>query len=183
MRIFINAEENKEIFQVLDYTTFSVDSKIDKNETTIQVLVFVRNNDPIVLMEYKFDRGEYNEEDYLDDMSEIVRCIEILVTDIKRAIANVKSHHSITSKNTYIINIYDYITKEGFFCVEYKIVTKKLRYLEDKCDVENTNNIRYVINNTHEADIPSIPISKSLAEKLTPHIPEDIDENDKRNKM
>lgn len=134
MKIFINAETNKEIFQITDSTTFHVKSQIDNDKASIQIVASTQCNEPIVLIEYKFDKDEgENEQEYLDDMSEMVRLVEVLATDIEKAVDDVKKNHSVTSENTYIINIYDYITdttESESFSMDYWITIKELIYLE-----------------------------------------------------
>lgn len=134
MKIFINAETNKEIFQITDSTTFHVKSQIDNDKASIQIVASTQCNEPTILIEYKFNKDEgENEQEYLDDMSEMVRLVKVLATDIEKAVDDVKKSHSVTSENTYIINIYDYITdttEGGSFSMDHWIAIKELRYLE-----------------------------------------------------
>lgn len=128
MDIYINAETNKQIFKIKDYTTFSIDVDIGNNETKIQLLAFISNEDPIVVLEYNFDKDEKEDyQDYLDDVTQVGYMIETLCQELIKAIAELETSRSPTSDNTYIVNIYDYITLEGLFCMNYKIVTKILK--------------------------------------------------------
>lgn len=128
MDIYINAETNKQIFKIKDYTTFSVDVDIGNNETKIQLLAFISNEDPIVVLEYNFDKDEKEDyQDYLDDVTQVGYMVETLCQELIKAIAELETSRSPTSDNTYIVNIYDYITLEGLFCMNYKIVTKILK--------------------------------------------------------
>ena len=128
MDIYINAETNKQIFKIKDYTTFSVDVDIGNNETKIQLLAFISNEDPIVVLEYNFDKDEKEDhQDYLDDVTQVGYMVETLCQELIKVIAELETSRSPTSDNTYIVNIYDYITLEGHFCMNYKIVTKILK--------------------------------------------------------
>lgn len=128
MNIYVNAETNKQIFKIKDYTTFSVDVDIGNNETKIQLLAFISNEDPIVVLEYNFDKDEKEDhQDYLDDVTQVGYMVETLCQELIKAIAELKTSRSPTSNNTYIVNIYNYVTLEGCFCMNYKIVTKILK--------------------------------------------------------
>lgn len=130
MVLFINAETYKEIFNIDDTTTFDVESQINNDGTTIQIVASTKDTDPIVMIEYKFDKNkDENDQEYLDDMSEITDCVKILATDIKKMVDYAKEHYS-TSKNSYVINISNYITEEGFFCVDYRIDIKTVKLIE-----------------------------------------------------
>lgn len=129
MKLFINAETNTEIFQVDAINVFKTFVK-SIGENTIAFRIF---SAPIVpdqskgdlLLQFVINDEDKCNKDFDDRINKTLDKMKGLCKELNKLVVNLFSKSS--ESDEYIINIYNYITPEGYFSTNYKIDAKKLK--------------------------------------------------------
>lgn len=137
MRLFINAETNEFVTELLYYSDDSIKASLTKkDDETIEVemLQYINNGKGCGtnrLFSFLIKISDY--EEIKLEMELLQNAINIMADKINDVIKSAIKE-SKNSNDVYILSIYGYIARHHEFCMNYKIQSKKVIYNRNRCD-------------------------------------------------